>query len=574
MSLVRTLSRVLVVLALLGTVLALAASPASAQDLRVIIMENLEADDDTSWQVRVQVISLGGCTPEQGLGAAGFQSTWFGEGNQVSTAINTAVCTYRITAQARTKTSEVCEARLAWGADPQDGDYMNELNSATATPEGERRIKIKPRTTTVDGDIVGFCAAAIVKTFTIDPDDVVEELPRNSRDDDLEERVKRAVEVTDFKVRVRPDESTKRESGCNVLLAFTMQGGEDGEVKKNLEGIPAGTDCKFRVSIINDPAPFVISDRDKTFTTDGSATVDLGGLVRIEPARIAIIQDVVGSAPDSGVSYSIARTCAGVNALPPAVTPTGGQGLYRLPGGGWRVSLTQGRYTVHSDLAPNFGAGATYQAAARSLTSNKVDGCSVTVAIEHVPQNCSVLGGDTQTLTWRTSRRFENFDFEFDITCNGATVQPSAERDLPPAPPTPSTDAPEATAGDSDVRIVARELTNGKIEFGLQQLQHTGSWGTPQLPRTRLFPTTAGLNRWLVSSPLTVSVAYMDDAFSDDFEVRIAARRLNNGRVEFALQERRDGGSWGGVQLPTRRFFPASADVDRWLRSSVLDLDS
>ena len=573
MPLVRTLSRILVVLALLGTALALAASPASAQELRVIIMENEDADADTTWQVRVQVTSLGGCTPEQGLGAAGFQSTWLGEGSQASVAINAKVCTYRITAQARRTASEVCDAELAWGA-AATNNFMNELNSATATPADERRISVRPKMRTVNGDAVPICAAAISKTFTIDPDDVVEELPRHSRDDDLEERVKRAVELTDFEVRVRPDSSTKSERGCNVVLAFTMQGGEDGEVKKNLEGIPTGTDCKFRVSIINEPGPFIVSSRDKPFTTDGSSTVDLSGLVGIEPARIAIIQDVVGSVPDAGVSYTIQRTCAGVNALPPAVAPTGGQGLYRLPGGGWRVSLVSGRYTVHSDVSPNFGAGATYQAAARSLTSKTVEGCSVTVVIEHVPQNCSVVGGDTQTLTWRASRPFENFDFEFDITCNGATVQPSAERDLPPAPPTPSSDAPEAAAGDSDVRIVARELTNGKIEFGLQQLQHTGSWGTPQLPRTRLFPTTAGLNRWLVSSPLTVSVAYMDDAFSDDFEVRIAARRLNNGRVEFALQERRDGGSWGGVQLPTRRFFPASADVDRWLRSSVLDLDS
>ena len=572
MSHVRTLSRLLVVLALLGSALALAASPASAQNLRVIIMENVDdADADPKWQMRVKVVSLGGCTPEQGLGGEGFQSGWFGEGSQVSTALNSAECRYSITAQARRKTTEVCVAELAWGSaapdnDPSDNTYQSELRSADLE-SGVRQVFVQAAT---DSDDDPDCSAAVVATFHIDPDDVVEELPRDSRDDNLEERVKRAVEVTDFDVRVRPDRVTRSQRGCNVTMNFTMQGGDDGEVRRHLEGVSTGgSACKFRVSITNDPAPFVVSDREKTFET-GSASVgvDLSGLVSIEPARIAIIQDVVGAAPDgNGVSYDIIRSCAGVDALPAPIVPSGGQGLYRLPGGDWRFSLTEGRYTVHSHLTPNFGPGTTYQAAARSLTSSRVEGCSVSVTIKHVPESCSLSGRETQTLTWRRSRRFDHFDFEFDITCNGASARPAVADDLPPPAPTPGTD------GEPDVRIVARLLETGKIEFGLQQRQSDRSWGAPDLPRRRLFPTDAREERWLTSSVLTINVADEDDDLADEVELRIIARKLLNGRVEFGLEERQDDGSWGGRQLPPRRFFPTDATVDRWLRSSVLTVD-
>ena len=56
-------------------------------------------------------------------------------------------------------------------------------------------------------------------------------------------------------------------------------------------------------------------------------------------------------------------------------------------------------------------------------------------------------------------------------------------------------------------------------------------------------------------------------------EVRITARLLENGKVEFGLQERTDGGEWGEILLPTKNKFPyATADVDHWLRSSPVAL--
>ena len=56
-------------------------------------------------------------------------------------------------------------------------------------------------------------------------------------------------------------------------------------------------------------------------------------------------------------------------------------------------------------------------------------------------------------------------------------------------------------------------------------------------------------------------------------DVRITARLLENGKVEFGLQERTDGGDWSETLLPRVNKFPyASATVDRWLFSSPVAL--
>lgn len=51
-------------------------------------------------------------------------------------------------------------------------------------------------------------------------------------------------------------------------------------------------------------------------------------------------------------------------------------------------------------------------------------------------------------------------------------------------------------------------------------------------------------------------------------EVRITAMRLDDGRVEFALQER-EGEGWGERILPRGRFFPTTS-VGRWLNSTPI----
>ena len=57
-------------------------------------------------------------------------------------------------------------------------------------------------------------------------------------------------------------------------------------------------------------------------------------------------------------------------------------------------------------------------------------------------------------------------------------------------------------------------------------------------------------------------------------EVRVAARRLADGRTEFAAQQRQADGEWAERQLPRRRFFPASTRVGHWLASSPLTVSA
>ena len=102
-------------------------------------------------------------------------------------------------------------------------------------------------------------------------------------------------------------------------------------------------------------------------------------------------------------------------------------------------------------------------------------------------------------------------------------------------------------AADAAVRIVARKLDSGRVEFGLQQRQGDNTWGDRQLPRVRFFPPTAAVGRWLASSPLDLPVG----------EVRIVARKLDSGRVEFGLQQRQGDNTWGDRQLPPRALLPA-----------------
>ena len=115
-----------------------------------------------------------------------------------------------------------------------------------------------------------------------------------------------------------------------------------------------------------------------------------------------------------------------------------------------------------------------------------------------------------------------------------------------------------ATDGEAEVRISARQLEDGRVEFALQQ-RVDGRWGERVLPRSRYFPADATVNRWLNSTPLMVSVAATDDLTEGpndvSVEVRITARRLGDGRVEFALQQRVDG-EWGDRLLTCGRYFP------------------
>jgi len=104
----------------------------------------------------------------------------------------------------------------------------------------------------------------------------------------------------------------------------------------------------------------------------------------------------------------------------------------------------------------------------------------------------------------------------------------------------------------SSVRIAARRLANGNVEFGLRP---TG--GELWLPQARYFAyATVEVDRWLRASPY---------GMSDGNDVRIRARKLANGKVEFGLQVGADR-QW----RPAARNFPyRTASAGRWLYSST-----
>ena len=132
--------------------------------------------------------------------------------------------------------------------------------------------------------------------------------------------------------------------------------------------------------------------------------------------------------------------------------------------------------------------------------------------------------------------------------------------------------AQASDAGSDEVRIVARKLSDGRIEFGLRQRQGDDSWGDTMSPRARLFPADATVERWLRSSPLTISVAATADRAATEVVVRIVARKVADGRVEFALRKQLSGNTYSGPLLPRSRFFPTTATVGRWLQSTPISV--
>ena len=133
-------------------------------------------------------------------------------------------------------------------------------------------------------------------------------------------------------------------------------------------------------------------------------------------------------------------------------------------------------------------------------------------------------------------------------------------------------EAPEQQAGagdDVETRIVAQRLDDDRVEFALQLRVPGEPWSERALPALRFFPPETEIGRWLVSSSL---VLRREGAAGEatEVELRIAAQRVEGERIEFALQQRGPGESWGERVLPARRFFGMGTEVGRWLVSSTL----
>ena len=60
------------------------------------------------------------------------------------------------------------------------------------------------------------------------------------------------------------------------------------------------------------------------------------------------------------------------------------------------------------------------------------------------------------------------------------------------------------TVGGLTLRIAAQPLSNGRIEFAVQQRAANAEWGERLLPTSRFMPANAAAGRWLYSSPVAL----------------------------------------------------------------------
>ena len=387
-----------------------------------------DKDREEQWQMRVTVRPVGECTPTQG--DRDYSSPWLEAGTEVGVELSVGECVFRIDATMRLASDRIdCgyRAQLSWvpdgGTTPADGHVFT-----SDRPDGASRLSAVR-------DPDSACAFPPDTRFYISGSEVVEDLPGPSADTDLLALARRAAEIAAFQIRVEPDDGNGAvPAGCNRTGNFTVRG--DGQRVGHPLDAGSGP-CLFRASVIRAEPPFeAFEDRAVKFTDD-ARIVDLTSLVRLPHARIAIIQDVRGSANQGTAWYMIARSCGGQGVTSPAATEES-------------VDLHEGRFTVHSPTTPAFGATTIYPAVAAGPTADTIVGCSVTVSVWGLPDECVVNGGSTQTLTWAAAAPIRHFDVEFDIDCGAAAVGPTTG-DTVPATTTPPDDAtPPTTAGPAE----------------------------------------------------------------------------------------------------------------------------
>ena len=175
------------------------------------------------------------------------------------------------------------------------------------------------------------------------------------------------------------------------------------------------------------------------------------------------------------------------------------------------------------------------------------------------------------TVTLQVKRRYglsidgaERRAIDSALAASCAAVQPPATAQPPQSAtgsttgstPSDSSSSRVETAATADPvrgRIVARRLADGRTEFGWLS---AGS-ADRVLPQRRYFPATATIDRWLTSSAVEVAGVEVG---------RINARLRENGRIEFAFTP-----TGQARILPSSRYFPATAAIERWLRSTELE---
>lgn len=118
-----------------------------------------------------------------------------------------------------------------------------------------------------------------------------------------------------------------------------------------------------------------------------------------------------------------------------------------------------------------------------------------------------------------------------------------------------------------EVRIAAQRLESGSTEFALQIIdQATGQASARLLPSPRFLSSATSPSGWRNSGPVTLPHPHAPHT------VRISARLLEDGRLEFSLQQRGLDDQWSERVLPNQRLFPAYPLVRTWLVSSNVQI--
>ena len=103
-----------------------------------------------------------------------------------------------------------------------------------------------------------------------------------------------------------------------------------------------------------------------------------------------------------------------------------------------------------------------------------------------------------------------------------------------------------------------------------------GQTSLEYFPRLGRSATLPAMRRSIILAVVMLLIAAsgyaLGQSLRGETEVRINARQLEDGRVEFALQQRA-GGEWGERILPRSRMFPADPPVGQWLSSSAVALE-
>lgn len=121
-----------------------------------------------------------------------------------------------------------------------------------------------------------------------------------------------------------------------------------------------------------------------------------------------------------------------------------------------------------------------------------------------------------------------------------------------------------------EARILAQRHEDGQVEFVMQFREAGEPWSESAEPPRRFLPPGVEVDTWFASSALTITAKAGTPSAYVAGEVRVVVRLLANDRIEFALQKRLPGETWGERLLPGQRFFPPDAEVGRWLISSAV----